>query len=96
MTDKLEYFTSKVKEKWSEIKKLEQEIKDYCENKKFLIVKNIYYSGHQNNLKGRECILKPFVVNSELFFSCVVYNKKTKQIDINHNYGHSFDYYKEI
>ena len=96
MTDKLEYFTDKVANKWSEMKELEQEIKDYCKNKKFLIVKNIYYSGYQNNLKGRECILKPFIACDELVFACTVYNKKTKQIDIEHRYGHSFDYYKEI
>ena len=96
MTDKLECYASQVKEKWSETKKLEQEIKDYCENKKFQIVKNIYYSGYQNNLKGRECIIHPFIFQGELFFSCTVYNKKTKKIDINHNYGHSFDYYKEL
>ena len=96
MTDKLKYFTDKVESKWSEIKELEQEIKDYCQNKKFKIVKNIYYSGYQNNLKGRECILKPFIAGKALVFACTVYNKKTKQIDIEHRYGHSFDYYKEI
>ena len=96
MTDKLKYYTEKIKEKWLDIKDLEDEVKEFCKNKKFLIAKNIYYSGYQNNLKGRECVLKPFVVNGELLFSCVVYNKKTKQIDIKHTYGYSLDYYKEL
>ncbi len=96
MTDKLKNCADKIKEKWLETKELLDEARDYCKDKKFLIVKNIYYSGYQNNLKGRECMIKPFLCDGQLLFSCIVYNKKTKQIDIQHNYGHSLDYYKEL
>lgn len=96
MTDKLKYFTDKVEKAYSGMKELEQEVKEYCKNKRFRIVKNIYYSGYQNNLKGRECIIHPFVFYDQLLFTCTVYNKKTKQIDIKHRYGYTFDYYKEI
>lgn len=80
---------------WEKEKELIKQAKEYCENKKFKIVKPIYYAGYQNNLQGRECYIHPFISYGELLASCTVYNKKTKKIDIYHPYGHNMSFYKE-
>ena len=75
---------------------LQEQAREYCKDKKFKIVKPIYYSGYQNNLQGRECYIKPYIDYGELIASCTVYNKKTKKIDIPHYYGHDMSFYEEI
>ena len=77
-------------------KKLQEQAREYCKGKKFKIVKPIYYSGYQNNLQGRECYIKPYIDHGELLASCTVYNKKTKEIDIPHYYGHDMSFYEEL
>lgn len=84
------------KELWKKEKELQEQAREYCEGKKFKIVKPIYYSGYQNNLQGRECYIKPYIDRGELLASCTVYNKKTKEIDISHYYGHNMSFYEEI
>ena len=76
--------------------KLNQAFRDYCEEKRFRIVKDIYYSGYQDNLIGRECILHPSIQRGKLMASCTVYNKRTKKIDINHYYLHDMSFYEEL
>ena len=72
-----------------------QQAKEYCENRKFKIIKPIYYSGYQNNLQGRECYIYPYSDRGQLIASCTVYNKNTKRIDISHYYGHDMSFYEE-
>lgn len=75
---------------------LKAQLENYFKGKIFKIVKNIYYSGYQNNLKDRLCILKPAIVDNKVLASCIVYNKRTNQIDIIHDYLHPLDYYEEV
>ena len=84
------------KELWKKEIELQEQAREYCKDKKFKIVKPIYYSGYQNNLQGRECYIKPFIHYGELLATCTVYNKKTKKIDIPHYYGHDMSFYEEL
>lgn len=68
----------------------------YCKDKLFRIIGDVYYSGYQNNLKGRICKIKPALINGELQFLCTIYNKRTKQIDIKNYYFHPLEYFEEI
>lgn len=77
-------------------KELEQAFRDYCEGKRFRIVKDIYYSGYQDNLIGRECVLHPYIQSGKLMASCTVFNKRTKKIDIYHSYLHDMSFYEEL
>ena len=81
---------------WEKEKELIEQAKEYCENKKFKIVKPIYYAGYQNNLQGRECYIHPYIDRGQLIASCTVYNKVTKRIDISHYYGHDMSFYEEV
>lgn len=49
------------KELWKKQIELQEQAREYCKDKKFKIVKPIYYSGYQNNLQGRECYIKPYI-----------------------------------
>ena len=84
------------KELWKKQKELQEQAREYCKDKKFKIVKPIYYSGYQNNLQGRECYIHPHIHYGELIASCTVYNKKTKKIDISHYYCHDMSFYEEL
>ena len=84
------------KKLWEKEKELIEQAKEYCENKKFKIVKPIYYAGYQNNLQGRECYIHPYIDMGQLIASCTIYNKVTKRIDISHYYGHDMSFYEEI
>lgn len=68
----------------------------YCKDKLFRIIGDVYYSGYQNNLKGRICKIKPALINGELQFLCTIYNKRTKQIDIKNYYYYPLEYFEEI
>ena len=94
--NRLEQLSQAVQENWKKSKMLEEQAQEYCKNKRFRIVKNVFYSGFQKNLKGRECVLKPCVNNGKLLFSCVIYNKRTKRIDIDHKYYYPLSFYEEI
>lgn len=82
------------------INKKEREIlnkfKEYCEGKRFKIVKHIYYSGYQGDMIGRECTLQPCIHDGKLQAACTIYNKRTKKIDIRHYYIHDLSFYEEI
>ena len=96
MNEQLKNIKNEVEKCYQREIELEKQFKDYCEGKKFKIVKTIYYSGYQNNLIGRECILKPCIWRGELMASCTVYNKHTKKIDIEHYELHDMSFYEEL
>ena len=81
--------------KQKEIKLLEK-AKKLFKNKKFEIVKDIYYRGLQRNLKGRQCILHPSLWNHQIEFIATIYNKRTKNFDICNNYCYPLSCFKEI
>ena len=81
--------------KQKEIKLLEK-AKKLFKDKKFEIVKDIYYRGLQRNLKGRQCILHPFLWNHQIDFIASIYNKRTKNFDICNNYSYPLSCFKEI
>lgn len=89
-------YINAVKEKTQEIENIVTDLKNYCKNKKFRIVKNIYHNGYKTNLIGRVCYIEPFYTGRQLLFSCKVYNKTRKQINIDHRYGHDMSYYEEL
>lgn len=68
----------------------------YCRDKLFKIVGNVYYSGFRNNLKGRICKIEPALIGGELQFLCTIYNKRTKQIDIENYYFYPLEYLEDI
>lgn len=68
----------------------------YCKDKLFRIVGNVYYSGFQNNLKGRICKIEPKLISGELQFLCTVYNKRTKRIDIKNYYFYPLECFEEV
>lgn len=68
----------------------------YCKDKLFRIVGDVYYSGFQNNLKGRICKIEPAITSGELQFTCTIYNKRTKQIDIKNYYFYPLEYFEEV
>lgn len=90
---------SEAENKLNNIKDQEQKIwtdvRTYCENRLFKIVKNVYYKGYQNNLIGRQCILKPTIFNNQLKFQPTIYNKRTGKIDIHHLYCYDSSYFEE-
>lgn len=96
MTRNLEDIQKELYELWHKQLELVKEAEEYCKDRKFKIVKPIYYSGFQNNLEGKECYIHPYVSNGELLANCMVYNKRTKKCDIYHSYGYNvLSFYKE-
>lgn len=97
---KIEHPLEKISREAAELRAKERELIDraieYCEGKKFKIVKHLYYSGYQGDMIGRECILNPTICNGKLVASCTIYNKRTKKIDIPHYYLHDMSFYEEI
>lgn len=96
MANELEKLSQEVHELFLKEKEIEEKAREYCKDKKFKIVKPIYYSGYQGNMIGRECVIHPHVNQGELLANCTVYNKRTGKIDIKHYYLHPLDFYEEV
>lgn len=96
MANELDKLAEETKLLFLKQKELEEKAKEYCKDKKFKIVKHIYYSGYQGDMIGRECYIHPSVWNGELLANCTVYNKRTGKIDIKHYYLHPLDFYEEV
>jgi hypothetical protein len=77
-----------------------QQIKEYCKNKIYLIVKNIYKNYNSCtgiNYKNRKCIISDVSsFNGRIIAKPKIINLKTKQFTLNNCGYYELDYFEEI
>ena len=77
-----------------------QQIKEYCKDKTYLIVKNIYENYNSCtgiNYKNRKCIIVDVSsFNGSIFAKPKIMNLKTKQFTLSNCGYYELDYFEEI